>query len=670
MKTSRPLLLLAALPLFAEPRLLLNRDDFQRIRQTIASEPWAARVRDRLVERARDWPAAHVRQFGLKEWALPQEGSGWSHAYVCPDHGVRLRQDGASNLCPVDGRDLHGWPWDNVAYMFRHSDNSEAMRDLGLAWQLTGNREFVEKARRIVNAYSEVYLRLPVHDNNNQRPGRRGARVMSQTLSEASWIMRFVSGYDLVRDALPAADRERFERDVLKEAGRVIGGSDAGKSNWQARHNAALVAIGLTVGDKAMVERALRGKSGFVFHTQESITPDGPWYEGAWGYHFFSLEPMLSIARMAERAAIALPEAAALKKMFDAPLRSVFPDGSLPAFNDASLVRIANSMPLYESGYRLFQDARYVPWLRRHERGLEALLWGVAKLPESAAQSFGSELMNDAGIATLRVAGSDHTLAVKFGPHGGGHGHYDKLTFVSFANGKHQAVDPGTQAYAAKSHATWDKMTVAHNTLVVDGRTQAESAGKLLDWLPRAGGTMIRLSAGPAYKGVEIERTLVHTGAWTLDIVDARSTDGAAHGFDWVYHNYGALASPLTLTSYADLPKDQGYQHLVKTRAAAVAGPWQATFSQPGASLRVSMQAAPGSTVVTGEGLGPDLREPVPFVMVRRSGTAARFVAVYEPYAKTARVRGVRETSPGVFAIESESGVQRVTVAPKRFEIE
>jgi hypothetical protein len=661
---------LAALPLLAEPRLLLNRDDFDRIRKTIASEPWAARVRDKLIERADDWPASHLRQFGLKEWALPREGSGWSHSYVCPDHGLRLQQKGSHNLCPLDGKDWHGWPWDHVAYMNRHNDNAEALRDLGLAWSLTGNRAYVEKARRIVNAYSDIYLTLPVHDNNNQRPGRRGARVMSQSLSEASWAMRLVSGYDLVRDALPAAERERFERDVLKEAGRVIASVDAGKSNWQARHNAALVAIGLTVGDRAMVERALRGKSGFVMHTAESITPDGPWYEGAWGYHFFSLEPMLSIARMAERAGIALPEASALKRMFDAPLRCAFPDGSLPAFNDAGVVRLTASAHFYEAGYRLFADARYVPLLRREERGPDALLWGVPRLPQGDAPSFGSELLPDAGVATLRAAGSDHTLAIKFGPHGGGHGHYDKLTFVSFANGRHQAVDPGTQAYAAKSHATWDKMTVAHNTLVVDGRRQAEATGKLLDWVARPNATLIRLSAGPAYEGVEIERTVVHTAAWTLDVLEARATDGRPHSFDWVYHNYGAFASPLALAPYAGLPQENGYQHLTKARAASTGEPWQATFAQPGASLRVTMQGAAGTTVVAGEGLGPDLRVPVAFVMARRSGASARFVAVYEPFAKEARIRAVRERAAGEFTIEREGGVERVKVGKGSFTIE
>jgi hypothetical protein len=111
-------------------------------------------------------------------------------------------------------------------------------------------------------------------------------------------------------------------------------------------------------------------------------------------------------------------------------------------------------------------------------RGLNALLWGVPKLPvgeppallsdrpatparrlgdsssvltkHRLAAGLPSEVLPNAGVATLRVRGSDHTLALKFGPHGGGHGHFDKLTFISYANGKHLAVDPGTQAYGLR----------------------------------------------------------------------------------------------------------------------------------------------------------------------------------------------------------------------------
>ena len=660
-----PALLLLGLPVFAQPRLLLNEADLARIHKTEAAEPWAAAVVRDLVQEAEDWPAAHVREFGLKEWALPSEGAGWSHDYVCPVHGVRLVQKAGHNLCPIDGKDYHGWPVDNVVYMQRNDDNARAARDLGLAYRLTGRAEFAEKARRIFNAYSAIYPRLPIHDNSNQLDTKRGARVMSQTLSEAKWLVPLAFGYDLVRGAMPAAERERFETDVLRNAAAVIRRNDMGASNWQSWHNAALLAVGLLTNDHALAGLAVDGPSGFRFQLREGITPDGPWHEGSWGYHFFALDPLLLTREMAVRAGLPVPEASALKRMFDAPLGCVLPDGTLPSFNDSGSTRLASEARFYDIGYQLFHDPRYLNVLQGRPRTLESLLWGAATLPEGAPAPLTSEVLPTAGIALLRVRGSDHTIAIKFGPHGGGHGHFDKLSFVSYANGKHLAVDPGTQAYGAKSHATWDKMTVAHNTIAVDEQSQAAATGRLLDWTARPDMTAIRVSAGPVYPNVEIERTMVLTAAYALDIVDARSTDSAVHQFDWLYHNFGTVSvAGLPLEPYTKLPAANGYQHLTKTRAAAVAGDWQVDFTQPGSNLRVHMLGSDNTTVVIGQGLGPDLRVPVPFVMARRRGTAAHFVALYEPSTAAPSIRSFRETSPGIFTIVTASSTEKIRISP------
>jgi hypothetical protein len=661
------LLLFLAAPCLAEPRLLLNPADIARIRKTAAAEPWAAKTIAAILRDADEWPSRHVREFGLTEWALPKEGAGWSHNYVCPDHGVRLQQKQGKNLCPIDGKDYHGWPVDYVVYMQRNDDTARSARDLGLAWQLTGKREYVEKARRIFNAYSDLYLTLPIHDNNNKRDTKTGARIMSQTLSEASWLLPLAFGYDLVQDAMPSEERARFETNVLKGAAAVIRRNQAGKSNWQSWHNAALLAAGLLTADKELTDLALGGPGGFKFQMRESVTPDGAWFEGAWGYHFYALNPLLMTREMAERAGIPLPEAATLKRMLDAPLACVFPDGTLPDFNDSGYTSLAAEAPYYDIGYRLFADARYLAVAKPAPRGLESLLWGAPSLAAADPAPLTSALLEAAGIAILRVSGSDHTLAVKFGPHGGGHGHFDKLSFISYANGARQAVDPGTQAYGAKSHATWDKTTIAHNTLSIDGKPQAESTGKLLEWNPGPGATEIRLSAGPVYPGLEIERTLVHTAAYTLDITEARSVDGAIHLFDWIYHNFGEIETTLPLQPYLGIPQSNGYQHLTQARAVDLGDEWTLAFTQPTGRLRVRMLGAPETIVVTGQGLGPDLRVTVPFVMARRTGTSARFVALYEPCRETPAVRSLAESSPGAFVVTLAGARDEISTAPRKY---
>jgi oligo-alginate lyase len=614
---------LRAAPATSAPRLL----DLDRIQKLTRDQPWATQLLRGIIRFSDEWPAQHVREFGLKEWALPPEGAGWSHAYVCPEHGVRLNQKAGKNLCPIDGKDYHGWPIDNCVYMQRNGANASAVRDLGLTFRVTGKQEYLEKARRIVNAYSALYPTLPIHDNNNKRDTKTGARIMSQTLSEASWLTPLAYGYDLVRESLTADQRSAFETNVLRNAAAVIRRYDAGKSNWQSWHNAALLAAGLLVDNKELITLAIDGPSGFKFQAREAITPDGDWYEGSWGYHFFALNPLLQTREMALRNGIALPEADALKRMLDAPLACVFPDNTLPNFSDSNYTSITGEAHYYDIGYRIFRDPRYLAIATPAPRDIDSLLWGTDTLEGRKSEPLGSTLQESAGIAVLRVAGSDHTVAIKFGPHGSGHGHFDKLSFISYANGARQAVDPGTQAYAAKTHDTWDKMTIAHNTISVDGKVQAQATGKLLEWIVRPEMTAIRVSAGPVYAGVELERTLVHTADYTLDVFTAQATDSASHQFDWIYHNYGALRTALSLEPFQFPERTNGYQHLTKTKSVHTDAAWQADFT----GMRVHVLGSDGTQVVTGEGLGPDLRVPAPFVLARRNGTSTRFLALYEP---------------------------------------
>lgn len=625
------LLVLLAAPALAAPKLMLDPHDIERIRKTAATEPWAKQVAGDLIHFADEWPAQHVREFGLAKFEIPKEGAGWSHDYVCPVHGVRLKQTAGKNICPVDGKDYHGWPVDNVVYMQRNDAIAEAMRNLGLAYQLTGNKAYVDKARDVFRAYADIYLKLPIHNNQNKPDDPKGARVMSQTLSEAKWLVPLAFGYDLTRDAIPADERARFESQVLRPAADVIKRNDAGKSNWQSWHNAAFLAVGLLTGDSTLVKLAVDGPSGFDDQLRESITPDGPWYEGSWGYHFFALSPLLLTVEMTRHNGLKVEHEANLKRMFDAPLLCVFPDGTLPNFNDSGLTSLRHEARMYEIGYALFHDPRYMFVLQDQQRELDALLWGAASLPQGSPVQLESALLPDAGVATLRVKGSDFTVAVKFGPHGGGHGHNDKLTFVSYANGAHLAIDPGTQAYGARTHNTWDKTTVAHNTIVIDERSQAQATGKLLDWKPSPDRTMVRLSAGPVYPDIEVVRTLTLTKDALVDTVDVRSTNGTSHKIDWLYHNAGALTTSLSLEPFNGLSQSQGYQHLTKLKSAVTGQAWTADFRQPGSELKLEMSGAPNTRVVAGEGLGPDLRVPVPFVLVRREGTEAHFSARYVP---------------------------------------
>jgi hypothetical protein len=819
--------------LFGQPHLF-TAADYTRIEEWSAQQKWASDARAGIISSAQAWPQAYIARYGLTELAIPPEGGQWPHWYVCPVHGAGLEfRQPSTHRCPVDGRNYTGWPYDQVIFSRRHGDLANAARDNALAWRFTGDARFANAAAWILKQYASAYQNYPLKDVNNRPDVRTGARASAQTLDESVWLIPLAWAYDTLSgsDALTAAERSEIEKGLLRAAVQIIQRYDAGISNWQSWHNAAIGAVGFALNDRALIEQAIDGKSGLRFQMKNSVVGEGFWYEGAWSYHFYALDPIVQLAEMAARNGIDAYSESGLRGLFAAPLRLAFANGSLPAFNDSNSVSLFNQARLYEVAYRRYEDPLFAAIARRGARGRDALLFGSPELPAATLGDLTSEVFADSGYAVLRGPGSDHTVIMKFGPHGGGHGHYDKLGMVSYAFGGVMAVDPGTQSYAAPTHATWDKLTVAHNTVVVDETTQREATGKLVWQQLTPEFSAAKADAGPVYPGVKLDRTVLVTAEYALDITSATATDGKPHQLDWVYHNAGIAKTDLPVRPYDAFPKKEGYQHLTSNMAvhtpeawsvlfddsptgtvpvssvfASVAnvsgtfqysleqaaqgrfagrmaydfrgpgyllystpplsnqpsaaptglrmmihgdgsghrlvvrvndatderfvvtvGPvnwtgwkqvevtgadkWQhylgnndgiidapirtvslefnyvppgpasgaiyvddirvlypdedvqaLNFELPARQLRLWMLAAPETTVVTGNGLGPDLLKPVPFAMARRSGAAAEFVALLEPFESQPGVVAFRKLEDGTISIQGKTFEDRIHI--------
>ncbi|HUU00384.1 MAG TPA: heparinase II/III family protein [Myxococcota bacterium] len=584
------LLLPATVPLpeRATPRLLLDAGDFTRIQAWAASYPWAEAVVAGILSRADNWPGAHNDKYGLASWELPPEGGQWTLWYVCPEHGVSLGYDGPGrNICPIDGHNFTGWPYDQVIFAWRHGDSARAAQDLGLAYRLSGDPSYAGEAATILLAYADVYMSYPLHDVNGGQ-GNSGARASAQTLDESSWLIPLAWGYDLVADspALTDADRLHIEQDLLRAALDVIRRNDAGMSNWQSWHNAAVAAVGFGLQDARLTSAAVYGPSGFIFQMQNSVTADGFWYEGSWGYHFFALDPLMHTALMAESAGIDLFGQEALHEMFGCAVRFSMPDLTLPPFNDSQRQDLSGKRGMYEVAYARYLEEELAVPMGNSARGREALFWGLEEVPQQAARALGSLVFPDAGYVVLRAGRDDraHYLALDYGPHGGWHGHYDKLGFVSFARGEVMGQDPGTQSYAAPTHTSWDKVTVAHNTVVIDESSQAEATGSLIRSVLLADVGFARAEAGPVYPDTaRLTRTMALTPDYALDVFQVDATDGASHRIDLVYHNPGGATADLALAAYNAFPDLEGYQHLLNCRAAAADDGFAVTFDMEGA---------------------------------------------------------------------------------------
>ena len=589
---------------------------------------------------------------------VPTIGGQWAQHYVCKECGGKLTHEAGKHLCAKCGKEYAGWPYNEVIAGRVHRANWSAVQTLGLAYALTGEEKYARGARDLLLAYADVYPSFPIHDYQGGTM-RRGGRMLAQTLDESVASIPLVLGYDLVHGSpsLSDADRDRIDNRMMRNVARTIARNDMGVSNWQSWHNAALYAIGRVLGDDRLTSRAIHGRSGFLFQMEHSVLPDGFWYEGAPAYHFYALEALRWNAAAARAAGDDAWRDPHYLAMYEAPLDYVFPDGMFPAVNDSNALNIASQAGAYDAAFGCFGDARFAAVAAQRPRaGEEPFLFGADDL--GAAPGAGlpvpetSRDFTGIGAVMLRQgAGTKQTCVhLDYGPHGGAHGHADKLGVIVYLRGSEVAPDSGNTSYASPFHRKWYRQTLAHNTLVVDGRSQDPTSGALTAFGQTPACAYARAGCDTAYPGVRMARTVIVRPDYVLDVFDAQSS--ATHTYDLAWHLTG-VAKPSFETSPADAPgTTDGYQMLKKVRAADIADSWSVSFAgEKRRTTRLSMAGGEPTRVFVAEGMMGQTPAPCPVVIARRDAASARFVSLLAPGSGYSLIDAVPDGDAGLSAV-------------------
>ena len=615
------------------PRLLINSNGIAELRERIASAPWAKTSWREL--------KASANNSLLKPVELPPRGGNWSHNYVCPVHGARLvqgRQIGPwqwEHICPVGNHILTGDPsqatldFDGNAIMTIHDKLAKQVLDDGLVFQVTGDARYAQRARAILLAYADKYLSYPIHDNKG-RPGKHGGRVASQPLSEAMWLIPVVQGADLVWETLSADDRRVIEEKILRPAlTEIIIPTKFGIQNMQCWENSAIGLTGFLLGDQNLISLAIDDpKFGYRQQLAKGVDADGLWLEGSSGYHFFAIEGLWPLAEGARNCGLDLYDSQ-FKALFDGPFAIAMPNLVLPNFNDSSLAPLLGQTAAYELAFARFHDAKYISLFGNRNNWM-ALLFGATNLP--AAQAVGetqSRNLTAGGYAILQQgAGTNATwIATKFGPHGGMHGHPDKNSFILYARGQVRAPDVGTHAYGSPLHMGWDKTTLAHNTLIVDEKSQEPAQGKCLAFGTTNGVDFSVTDAGPIYPAVNVHftRSVAMLTANLVLFVDQIQAD-APHTFDLAYHQMGAWKNLPAGVAWSP-PSVPGYKYFTQTttRNSADGGTLRTKLAD-GQSAAVILAGGELTEIITGCGILKTTEDLVPMLVQRRRAQNTAFV--------------------------------------------
>jgi hypothetical protein len=140
-------------------------------------------------------------------------------------------------------------------------------------------------------------------------------------------------------------------------------------------------------------------------------------------------------------------------------------------------------------------------------RPREIVLWFTGELttPRHVPDRRTSACLPDSGYVVSRTWRGDH-LVMDVGPHGylnGGHAHADALSITLSVAGRPLFIDPGTGCYTVDP-VLRDRFreTAAHNTVVVDGRSQSQPEGAF-HWRTRAACTLDVSQLTPRFDYIE-----------------------------------------------------------------------------------------------------------------------------------------------------------------------
>ncbi len=618
------------------PFALATKTELGAARQKAQRCDWARKSLQQIVAEAE---AATKRPLDI-----PDRGGQWTHWYACKKDGAHLTTASPTeHKCSRCGQVYRGEPYDSVPLTFVHGRNSADLQTLGLAYGLTGEKKYADQAIKILMGYSSKYPRYALHDRHGvvappaiARSLFDGARVGAQTLDEACWLIPVVQGFDLVWDRMTPSQRDEVAANVLRPSAETIRIHLLGIHNIQCWKNSALGLVGLVLGDEKLTAEAIDDSvRGFRHQIEGGVTKDGLWYEGSMGYHIYTMSALWPLAVAARNANIDL-FSDRYRLLYEVPIRLALPDGSSPGFNDSAGGNVRGLTDMYELAFsrwktpifgRLITTGSRVRW--------QSLLWGIERLPTGNVLPTTSDNLPVAGYGMLRTApepGRVDTVAIRYGMHGGGHGHPDKLNIVIYGGGELLAVDPGSISYGVPLHREWYRSTIAHNTVCVDQALQKPVDGSLEDF--EAGELVTRMAAkvADAYAGVSMRRSL----NFRASPADRRSvlidrfevTSDKPHTYDWAFHCRGEMEVDADLSTKGDRPgTSNGYQHISSVRQGKCDGNITVRWTQGKARLRLVMKGAPGTMLFAGQAPGRDPSEKVPMIIVRRKATETAFEA-------------------------------------------
>ena len=411
---------------------------------------------------------------------------------------------------------------DRAEYVYP-SYSQNGLFKTAVAWKITGNETYLGKVLRYFDglldeekgylATRKSYFEFVESREEYARGDFKVRHAQSAGwVQEAEFFNKAAMTYDLLYDHFTPWQHKRIEEcfeNYMKFSSWRL--TDGDGNNFQVAESGAGMLCAMALQDQDMVDRFLYGYNGFTDLLSAVLLDDGMYFEEASGYVRLAGELFFDIANAAENYGISLKElkvpasfdrnilhspwamreswsedgkpflgmsfrrfddftqtTKSLKDYFDCTARLLTDRGIMYSVNDSNEQSFTE---LYKKAYYLYGDPLYKK-IAELSPEPETLL-----VPEKEEYKPGeaSLLLPGAGMGILREGNAQAVL--KFGGHGGYHGHYDRLSLASFLkdNKTFHNNEYAWFGYDSFLFKMWVQTSVAHNMTVVDRRMQKPS---------------------------------------------------------------------------------------------------------------------------------------------------------------------------------------------------
>lgn len=413
--------------------------------------------------------------------------------------------------------------WEGEEYVYPAYSQNELFKTAA-AWKITGKETYLKKALEFFRGFLDEergylstrksYFQFVRDPGEYHRGDFKVCHGQSAGwVQEAEFFNKLAMTYDLLYDRFTSPQREQTEKCLRNYMDFVSWRlTDGDGNNFQVAESGAGLLCAMVLEDQEMVDRFLFGYNGVLDLLSAVLLDDGMYFEEASGYVRLAGELFFDVINGAENYGISLKDrkvpASFDRNILHSPwaMRETWAEDKKPflgmsfgrfdrftsitrsfedyfritarLLTDRGILFSANDgneqsfARLYQKAYYLYGDPLYkkigdlaaVP---------ETLLVRPEEKPYEPGKS--SLLMPGAGFGILRETEEGGTQAVlKFGTHGGYHGHFDRLSLASFIKDGRTFHNNEYAWYGYDSFLfkMWVQTSVAHNMTVVDCRMQ------------------------------------------------------------------------------------------------------------------------------------------------------------------------------------------------------